>query len=65
MKKKIKNLTEEDVDAICKKHKCQDCPLHDLPYFPEAASCYHTINFLQYISKKDIENLENEVEVEE
>ena len=65
MKKKLKDLTEKDVDKICKKnHDEYDCcnimcPLYLLPEYNK--SCYEAIQLF----KKRAMQLEMEVEVEE
>ena len=28
MKKKVKDLTDEEIDIICKNNKCDNCPLN-------------------------------------
>lgn len=64
MKKKIKNLTEEDVDKICDRYGggvCnKKCPLYALPLLDCSSNCYETIKEL----KKKIKILEKQVEVE-
>lgn len=66
MKKKLKDLTEEDVKKICKKHigkygDCYNkCPLYVLPAYG-TQNCY--LDLQEHI--KEAQKLENEVEVEE
>lgn len=65
MLKTIKDLTEEDVNKICKKihgeYDCCNiiCPLYLLPEYN--GSCYEAIQLF----KKRAKQLETEVEVEE
>ena len=56
MKKKFKDLTFKEVNNICSKHECTNCPLNDLYY------C-----FLLGVENKGLSGkyLNKEVEVEE
>lgn len=62
-KKKIKDLTEEDVDKICDKYgECnKKCPLYTLPLLDCCSNCYETIQEL----KKQHKKLKKEIKVEE
>lgn len=65
MIKKLKDLTEEDVDKICKSsqkgYNCCNitCPLYLLPEYNK--SCYEAIQLF----KKRAKQLEMDIEVEE
>ena len=52
MKKKIKDLTLEEVTKICKNNSCYDCPLKDAP-------CYE--GFYAVVNS----GLDQEIEVED
>ena len=49
MKKKIKDLTEEEVIKICDNHSCKRCPLFDYE------SCHCKTNLLELYGEEEIE----------
>lgn len=61
MKKKIKDLTKEDVNKICNKRhdSCKHCPLYKLPLLECDLECYETIKEL----KKYVKMLDKKVKV--
>lgn len=58
--KNIRDLTEFEVDKICKKHHCSNCPLYELSLITHE-SCYSNIQKL----KKHVKILDKKVVVDE
>ena len=56
MKKKIKDLTFEEIYLICRKHQCEKCPFQCFIYCPKLYK-QDTINMVEIMAK--------EVEVDE
>ena len=61
MKKLIKDLTDKEIDKICKKQRyCSDCPLHLGNIYNDDICLY----FDDDIFKKALEIADKEIEVE-
>ena len=58
MKKKIKDLTFDEMATICEKHNCKKCPLYPHEYYP---CCY--FNAYKLITGSLLK--EQEVEIDE